>query len=450
MSVLIDEKEYFNELVETKKIKQIKEILSHENEFDIAEYMEELEPEKAILVFRLLSKDMASDVFAELSVDMQKLIISHINDSDIKDIVEDLYVDDVVDMLEELPANVVKRILKNATPQTRNIINQFLKYDDDSAGSIMTAEYVALKKTMTVADAINYIRKTGLDKETVYTCYVISGQRKLEGVLTLKDLIMNKDDVVVGDIMDTNIISAITSEEQEAVALKFKKYDLIALPVVDHENRLVGIITADDIFDVMQEETTEDFEKMAAITPSEKPYLKTNTFSIFTHRIPWLLLLMISATFTGGIIMSYEEALGKFVVLTSFIPMLMDTGGNSGSQASVTVIRGLSLGEIEFSDIFKVLWKEIRVSALCGIVLAFANFIKLLIIDRVSYSIAAVVCLTLFITVVAAKAIGCTLPMLAKKVGFDPAVMASPFITTIVDALSLIIYFRIACAILPI
>lgn len=450
MSIKPEDHKTLIELLENKQMKQLKDILLNENEFDIAEFMEELDAEKAIVVFRLLSKSTASNVFAELSTDVQMHIISRINDNDIKTIIEDLYVDDMVDMIEELPANVVKRILKIATPETRNIVNQFLRYEEGSAGSIMTAEYVALKKYMTVKEAFDYIRATGLDKETVYTCYVTNKHRKLQGVITLKDLLMANYEVTVGEIMDTNIISTTTSDEQENVALTFKKYDLLALPVVDHEDRIVGIITADDVFDVMEEETTEDIEKMAAITPSEKPYLKTGVLETWGQRTPWLLLLMISAAFTGHIITMYESALGKFVILTSFIPMLMSTGGNSGSQSSVTVTRGLSLGEIEFCDLFKVLWKEIRVSVLCGLTLSVANFAKLMLFDRVSAEIAIVVCLTLLLTVLTAKCIGCSLPMFAKKLGFDPAVMASPFITTIVDAVALMVYFNIAVTVLKI
>ncbi len=452
MSIKQEDLNILTTLLQERKIKQLKDILQSENEVDIAEFIEELDGEDAIIVFRLLGKDTASDVFAELSVDMQSLIISRISDSDIKRIVEDLFVDDVVDMLEELPANVVKRVLKNATVDTRNLINQFLKYKEGSAGSIMTAEYVALKKSMTVADALKYIRTTGIDKETIYTCYVMNNHRKLEGVVTLKELIMAEPEEVVSEIMSTNIISATTDEEQEAVALTFDKYDLIALPVVDTENRLVGIITVDDVIDVLQEETTEDIEKMVAITPTDKPYMKVGIFETFKSRIPWLLFLMISAAFTGGIISTYENALSACVILTSFIPMLMGTGGNSGGQTSVTVIRSLSLGDIELKDVFKVLWKELRVAVFCGLTLGVVNFLKMLLIDRYAVvndglniiTVALTVSLSLLFTVIIAKLIGAILPILAKKLKLDPAVVASPFITTIVDALSLIIYFNIA------
>ncbi|MBO5452568.1 MAG: magnesium transporter [Clostridia bacterium] len=442
--------ELLREMLEEKQLINLKKEISDMNEVDIAVFMEELDSDKALIVFRLLNKDLASEVFACLSSDTQEHIITSISDTDLHFMIEDLFVDDVVDLLEELPATVVKRILRIATPQTRNLINQFLRYPDDSAGSIMTAEYVALKKTMTVSDAINYIRKTGVDKETIYTCYVTGPQRFLEGIVSLKDLIMSSPDCIIEEIMDTNVIKCVTTEEQEEIIQTFNKYDLLALPVVDHENRIVGIITVDDVFDVMEEETTEDMEKMAAITPSEKPYLKTGVFETFKQRIPWLLILMISAAFTGQILTAYESALASCIILTSFIPMLMNTGGNSGSQSSVTVIRGLSIGEIEFKDIFKVLGKEFLVSILCGIVLALANLLKLILIDRIAIEIAVVVCLTLLITVIAAKIVGCLLPMVAKKIGFDPAVMANPFITTIVDALSLVIFFNIATYILGI
>lgn len=442
--------EELGELLESRSLLKLKNLLAEMNEYDVASFIEELDSEKALLVFRLLPKDTASDVFAYLPSDKQEHIIKCTNDEDLHDMIEELFVDDVVDLLEELPASVVRRILQNANPSKRKTINQFLQYPDGSAGSIMTSEYVALKKSMTVEKALEYIRKNGVDKETIYTCYVTSMQRQLEGVITLKDLVMASSGAVIEDLMDTHVIKCITTDGQEEVARIFIDYDLLAMPVVDHENRLVGIITVDDAVDVMEEEATEDIEKMAAITPSEKPYFKTGIFETWKKRIPWLLLLMISATFTGSIISSYEDALKSAVILTTFIPMLMDSGGNSGGQASVTVIRGLSLNEIEFKDIFRVIWKEVRVALLCGISLAIVSFIKIVLVDNVSsYLVPCVVALTMFITVVIAKLIGCTLPMLAKKVGLDPAVMASPFITTIVDAVSLIIYFKIACSIMP-
>lgn len=442
--------EQLNDMLDNRQLLKLKNTIADMNEYDVAAFIEELDSEKALLVFRLLQKDTASDVFAYLPSDKQEHIIKCTNDEDLHDMIEELFVDDVVDLLEELPASVVRRILQNANPSKRKIINQFLQYPDSSAGSIMTSEYVALKKAMTVSGALDYIRRNGVDKETIYTCYVTSQQRQLEGVVTLKDLVMSAGDVVIADIMDTHVIKCITTDEQEDVARAFTDYDLLALPVVDHENRIVGIITVDDAVDVMEEEATEDIEKMAAIIPSEKPYFKTGIFETWKKRIPWLMLLMISATFTGSIITSYEDALKSVVILTSFIPMLMDTGGNSGGQASVTVIRGLSLNEIEFSDIFRVIWKEVRVAFLCGISLAAVSFIKIILVDNTdSYLIPFVVSLTMFITVVIAKMIGCSLPMLAKKIGLDPAVMASPFITTIVDAVSLVVYFKISCSLIP-
>ena len=356
----------------------------------------------------------------------------------------------MVDLVEEMPANVVKRILRSADNETRKAINEILKYPDDSAGSIMTTEYVSLRPAMTVGDAIKRIRRTGVDKETIYTGYVTTPNRTLVGMLSLRTLLLSDDDDVVQDIMETNVIAVNTLDDKEEVANQFKKYDFLTIPVVDKEFRLVGIVTVDDAIDVMEDEVTEDMEMMAAITPTDKPYLKTGVFETWKKRIPWLLLLMISATFTGMIITSFEDALAAQVTLTAFIPMLMDTGGNSGSQASVTVIRGLSLGEIEFVDIFKVMWKEIRVALMCGVTLAIANFAKLMLFDRVGLWVSLVVCLTLIVTVFFAKIIGCALPMLAKKIGFDPAVMASPFITTAVDAISLVVYFQIATLLLGI
>lgn len=442
--------ELLNEMLENKQLLKLKTEISEMNEYDVASFIEELEDEKILLVFRLLKKDTASDVFAYLPSDTQEHIIERINDTDLRDIIDDLFVDDVVDLLEELPASVVRRILKNANPSKRKIINQFLQYGDGSAGSIMTSEYVALKKHMTVEGALQYIRKNGVDKETIYTCYVTSGQRQLEGVVTLKELVMSDGDTVISDIMDTHVIRCVTTDEQEDVARMFTDYDLLALPVVDHEERIVGIITVDDAVDVIEEEATEDIEKMVAITPSEKPYLKTGVFETWKNRIPWLMLLLISAVFTGSIITHYEDALSKAVILTSFIPMLMGTGGNSGSQASVTVIRGMSLNDIEFKDFFRVVWKEFRVSVLCGISLAAVTFLKVYFVDNTGgFIIPAVVALSMLVTIIIAKIIGCMLPMLAEKIGLDPAVMASPFITTLVDAISLIVFFRIACMMLP-
>ena len=435
-------------LLEQKKYVTIRDVFLTMQAADIAALFDALDDSKLPLLFRLLPKELAAETFVEMDEETQELLIHGFSDTELKEVVDELYVDDMVDIVEEMPANVVKRILRSADSETRKAINEILKYPDDSAGSIMTTEYVTLRPNMTVEDAIKRIRRTGLDKETIYTSYVISDNRKLVGLLSMKTLLLSDDDDVVEDIMETNVISVKTLDDQEEVANCFKKYDFLAIPVVDNEYRLVGIVTVDDAIDVMEDEVTEDMEMMAAITPTDKPYLKTGVFETWYKRIPWLLLLMISATFTGMIITGFEEALASQVILTAFIPMLMDTGGNSGSQASVTVIRGISLDEIQFKDIFRVVWKEARVALLCGATLALANFVKLMVFDRVSMEIAMVVCMTLVITVLCAKIIGCVLPMLAKKIGFDPAVMASPFITTAVDAISLMVYFNIASVVL--
>lgn len=443
--------ESWRNLLEEKKLRDLKAELAETNEVDVAQFLGELDPEKTVLVFRMLPKEMASDVFAELEPEVQQRIISAATDRELGEIVEGLFVDDAVDMLEELPANVVKRVLKSARPDTRQLINQFLNYPENSVGSIMTAEFVDLKKTMSVSQAIASVRRQCEESESVYTCYVTDNRRVLLGVITLKDLLMAKDDQLVEEVMDDDVITALTTEDQEEAVQRIMKYDFLSLPVVDQEGRLVGMVTVDDVMDVMEEEATEDIEKMAAITPSEKPYLRTTTFETYKQRIPWLLLLMISATFTGMIITSFEDALAAQVVLSAFIPMLMDTGGNSGSQSSVTVIRALSLGDVELGDIFKVMWKEVRVALMVGVTLACANFVKIMVVDRmlmhnpaITPLIAGVVCLTLVVTVAAAQFVGCSLPILAKKLGFDPAVMASPFITTIVDAISLLVYFAFA------
>lgn len=437
-------------LLSQKKYHQLKEKLAHMEPADIAISFDDLPENYHPLLFRLLPKELAAEVFVELDSDMQEKLITGFSDSELKEVVDELYVDDAVDIIEEMPANVVKRILRHADPVMRNDINQMLRYPADSAGSIMTTEFVDLKKDMTVADAFTHIRRTGMDKETIYTCYVIDKNRILEGLVSVKDLLLSDYSCLIEDIMETDIIYVNTMDDQEEAAKRFDKYDFLAMPVVDNERRLVGIITVDDAIDVIQEEATEDIEKMAAITPSDKPYLKTGVFETYRQRIPWLLLLMISATFTGSIIQHYEDAFLAYSVLNAFVPMLMDTGGNSGSQSSVTIIRGLSLGDIRFRDIFKIVFKEMRVALACGITLAAANFAKLLLLDRVGFSIAAVVCSTLVCTVIFAMVVGCSLPVLAKKLGLDPAVMASPFITTIVDAASLIIYFKFATAILHI
>ena len=423
---------------------------------DIARLFADLDEKMLPLAFRLLPKEQAAEVFVELDSDQQELLIQGFSNTELKEVLDELYLDDTVDIVEEMPANVVKRILRHSDPEMRKSINEILKYPEDSAGSIMTTEFVDLKATMTVEDAFKRIRRTGPDKETINICYVIDEGRHLIGLLSIRTLLLSEEDDIIADIMERNIISVQTLDDQEVVARTLSKYDFLALPVVDTENRLVGIVTVDDAMDVLQDEVTEDIEKMAAMLPSDKPYLKTSTLETYKARIPWLLLLMISATFTGQIISSFESALAAATVLTAYIPMLMDTGGNCGSQASVTVIRGLSLSEIEFSDIFRVIWKEIRVAVVCGVTLAAANFIKLMLVDRlifhnpITFPVAAVICCTMVCTVLCAKVVGCALPLLAKKIGFDPAVMASPFITTIVDAISLLIYFQFATMILGI
>lgn len=432
-------------LTQEKKYVTLRDILSTMNSADIAALFEEEIPEETLpLLFRLLPKELAAETFVEMSPEQQELLIKGFSDSELKEVVDELYVDDAVDLVEEMPANVVKRILVQTDPEKRRMINNILKYPDDSAGSIMTTEFVELRPHMTVDDAILHIRRCGIDKETINTCFVCNKDRTLVGMVTIKKLILAESDAVMEDIMEENIISVGTMEDQEAVAQAFSKYDFLAMPVVDGEGRLVGIVTVDDVLDVLEEETTEDIEKMAAIMPTDKPYLRQTTFELWKSRIPWLLLLMISATFTGLIITSFEDALSKYVVLTAYIPMLMDTGGNSGGQASVTIIRAISLNEIEFSDIFRVMWKEFRVSIICGMTLAVCNFVKLIVFDGLELIVAAVICTTLVVTIMCAKFVGCTLPLLAKKVGFDPAVMASPFITTIVDAISLLVYFQFA------
>ncbi len=438
------------ELINSKQYTKLKAILSDMEPVDIAQLFDDLPERYMPLLYRLLSKESAAEVFVELDSDTQEMLIRGFSDTELKDVLDELYLDDAVDIIEEMPSNVVKRIIRHTAPEMRHSINEILKYPKDSAGSIMTIEFIDLKEDMTVRDAFTKIRRTGVDKETIYTCYVTDRNRILKGLVSAKDLLLSEEDCVIADIMEKNPISVNTMDDKEDVARALSKYDFLSLPVVDNENRLVGIVTVDDAIDVIEEEATEDIEKMAAITPSERPYLKTGVWDTFLQRIPWLLLLMISATFTARIIAHFETALQSSLVLSTFIPMLMDTGGNSGSQASVTIIRGISLDEIDFSDIFKTIWKEIRVSLLCGVVLASANFAKMMILKEATLPIASVVCLTLVCTVFFAKLVGCTLPLLAKKIGFDPAVMASPFITTIVDAMSLFIYFNIATALLHI
>ena len=432
------------ELLETKQYTSLRQKMADMNDADIAAWLEELDEADMMKVFRIMPKDMAADVFSYLEVDSQQFIITGMSEKDAASIIDNLMADDATDLLEEMPANIVKKLLANASAETRRDINHLLRYPEDSAGSIMTVEYVDLKENMTVEDAIARIRQRGVDSETINICYVLDAERHLIGTVALRYLLLRKDDEVIGDFMNDNIISVNTSTDQEEVSMLFQKYDFTAMPVVDNENRLVGIITIDDVVDIIREEATEDIEMMGGIVPSDKPYMKTGVFETWKKRIPWLLLLMISATLTGKIITHYEDALGAYVILTAFIPMLMDTGGNAGGQASVTIIRGLSLNEIEFSDIFKIIWKESRVALLCGITLAIINFVKILLIDKCGIMVDAVVCSTLVIEIVFAKIVGCSLPILAKKLGFDPAVMASPFITTIVDALSLMIYFQFA------
>ena len=431
-------------LIEEKKYAEIKQILNEMNDYDIAEIFEDLPTTEQLKIFRLLQKDIAADVFSYMETDTQSKLITLLSEKEAVDIINDMASDDAADLMDEIPANVVSRLLNKVDVDARRDINQLLNYPEDSAGSIMTTEYMDLKEEITISDAIKKIKREYDDKETIDICFVTDKSRKLIGTVKLKDLVLNDENKLIKEIMDDDIMSVNTLMDQEKVAQIIQDYDLTSVPVVDSENKLVGIITIDDVIDIIEEEATEDIEKMAAITPTEKPYLKSNVLELYKSRIPWLLLLMISATFTGKIIQHYEVALASYVVLTSFIPMLMDTGGNAGGQSSVTIIRGLSLNDIEYKDTLKVIWKEIRVAILVGLTLAVANFIKLLLIDKVTTSVALVVCLTLIITVMIAKIIGCSLPILAKKIGFDPAVMASPFITTIVDAISLIVYFQIA------
>ena len=448
------------ELLHSRKLKSLQYELEDMNEFDIAEFLTELGEEdklKMASVFRLLSKEQGAEVFAELDAPEQEVIINSITDKELTEIVEDMYVDDAVDMMEELPANIVKRVMRAATPETRALINQYLKYPDNSAGSIMTAEFVDLKKYMNVRESIARIRRVGEDKETIYVCYVTNAHRRLEGVVTVKDLLLSDDEDVIENIMDTNVIFVRTTDDRSEAAERISDYDLLAIPVVDKEDRLVGIVTVDDVIDVLEEEATEDFDLMAGISPSDKPYSRTGVVEMWKRRIPWLMFLMLSATFTSMIITHFEDALAKTAVLTGFIPMLMGTGGNSGSQSSTAVIRSLSIGDTEPGDILSVIWKEIRVAVLCGVCLACVNFVKMLVVDRmllgnsdVTVIVALTVSITLVFVVIFAKAVGCTLPMAAEKIGIDPAVMASPLISTITDAVSLLIYFALATVMLHI
>ena len=441
-------KKSIKSLAEEKKYATLRDILTTMNAADVASLFEDIPEETVPLLYRLLPKELAADTFVEMEPETQHMLIKGFSDNELKEVVDELYVDDAVDLVEEMPANVVKRILIQADAEKRKMINTILQYPDDSAGSIMTTEFVELRPKMTAEEAILHLRRSGINKETINNCYICAKGRQLMGVVTIRDLIMASSEETMEDLMEENIISVSTLEDQETVARQFSKYGFLAMPVVDREERLVGIVTIDDVLDVMEEETTEDIEKMAAIVPADKPYLKQTTFDLWKSRMPWLLLLMISATFTGFIITSFEDALSKYVVLTAYIPMLMDTGGNSGSQASVTVIRGISLKEVEFRDIFRVIWKEVRVALLCGLTLAVCNFGKLLLVDHLTILVAFTICLTLFVTIFCAKVVGCTLPLIASRLGFDPAVMASPFITTIVDAISLLVYFQFATRLL--
>lgn len=445
------------QLLDERRMKELQLRLEDMNEFDVAEFLSEIGDNRMPMVFRLLSKQMAADVFANFDSPEQEQIINSITDSELSAIIEELYVDDAVDMMEELPANVVKRVMRTATPETRRLINQYLNYPENSAGSIMTAEFVDLKKYMNVRESIARIRRIGEDKETIYTCFVTSADRKLEGVLSVKDLLLSDDETVIEDIMDTNIVFCMTHDDQEEAAEKISDYDLMALPVVDKEGRLVGIVTVDDVIDVMEAEATEDFELMAAMTPSDKPYSRTSAWDMWKRRVPWLMFLMLSATFTSMIINSFEDALAVQAVLIGFIPMLMGTGGNSGAQASTAVIRSLSLGDTEPKDAFRVMWKEWRVAAICGITLAAVNFVKMLLLDgmllhndSVTIAVAATVSVSIVFIVMFAKVVGSMLPIIAEKVGVDPAVMANPLISTVTDAVSLLIYINVARLILHI
>ena len=444
-------------MLEDRKYSTLRDILVTMNPADIAAIFVSLEDTKIPLLFRLLPKELAAETFVEMEPDDQELLIRGFSDNELKEVLDELYVDDAADLVEEMPANVVKRILKQADPEMRKSINQILRYPENSAGAWMTTEYVSLRPNMTVEEAILRIRRQGVDKETIYTCYVTK-DRKLLGLVTVKDLLLAEDDETrIEDIMLTNLISVTTHTDQEEVARMLSKYDFLALPVVDNENRMVGIVTFDDAMDVMVDEATEDIEIMGGMLPSEKTYLKSTVWELFKNRIPWLMLLMVSATFTGMIITGFEGALSNMAVLTVFIPMLMGTGGNSGSQSSVTIIRALSLDELKFADLPRVIWKEIRTAVICGFVLALACFVKIWLVDKlllgnaeIDLLVDAVVCIALFLTVLIAKLVGAVLPLAAKAVKLDPAVMASPFITTIVDALSLLVYFMVAKALLKI
>ena len=455
---ILDKKtDELTELLDKRDMKALQKRMEELNEFDVAEFLSEIDDTRMPMVFRLLSKETAAEVFANFEAPEQERIINSITDSELAGIVEELYVDDAVDMMEEMPANVVKRVMRTAKPATRNLINQYLNYPENSAGSIMTSEYVDRKKYMNVKESIARIRRIGEDKETIYVCFVISADRKLEGIVTVKDLLLSDDDTIIEDLMDTNVIFASTTEDQESVSEKFSDYDLMALPVVDKEGRLVGIVTVDDVIDVMEQETTEDFEIMAGMTPSDKPYSRSGIIEMWKNRIPWLMFLMLSATFTSMILTSFENRLAVQAGLIAFIPMLMGTGGNSGAQASTAVIRSLSLGDTEPRDALRVVWKELRVALLCGVTLAAVNFIKMLLIDRlllgnanVTVLVSVTVSLSIVFVVMFAKVVGSMLPIAAEKIGVDPAVMANPLISTVTDAVSLLIYIYVAKLVLHI
>lgn len=436
--------ESIKELLENKQYTSLRQSLTELNDADVAVILENLDEEDRLKIFRILPKSMAADVFSYMELENQQMIITSLAEKEAAGIINNLMADDATDLLEEMPANIVKKLLANATPEVRRDINHLLQYPEDSAGSIMTVEFLDLKEHLTVQEAIERIRKQGVDSETINICYVLDQSRMLIGTVALRYLLLSEPDAIIGEIMHENVIAVNTLMDQEEVARQFQKYDFTAMPVVDNENRLVGIITVDDIVDILQEEATEDIEKMAAITPSDKPYLRTGIWETWKNRIPWLLLLMLSATFTGSIISYFEGTLSSCVILTAYMPMLMGAGGNAGSQSSVAIIRSLSLNEVRFKDWLRVLWKESGVAILCGITLAVASFAKLMLFDHLTLAVALVVSVSLALTVLIAKIVGCMLPILAKKIGFDPAVMASPFITTIVDALSLLIYFAIA------
>ena len=439
-------------LLDEKKYSTLRDILTTMKPFDIAAVFEELQDEKTPILFRILPKELAAETFVEMDEDTQEFLIHGFSDNELKEVVDELFVDDAVDLIEEMPANVVKRILRQADKETRRQINELLKYPEDSAGSIMTTEFISLRPDMTAEMAIKRIRRTGVDKETIYTCYVNDDYNRLIGITTVKDLLLAEDDDLVKDMMEENVISVHTLDDQEEVARIFSDYDFLALPVVDNEQRIVGIVTIDDAIDVIREEATEDIEKMAAVLPSDKPYMRTSVWGIYKKRVPWLLVLMLSATFTSTIISAFDGMLASVIILSSFIPMITGSGGNAGSQASVSVIRALSLGEIEFKSMFKVLWKELRVAALCGLKLAAANFVKLMVFDlrgnENAVVIALVVSLTLVGTIIMAKIVGSSLPLLSSKIGLDPAVMANPLISTVCDSLSLLIYFGVASTLL--